>query len=118
MGRRLENLFIVTAVLLLMIVPVLDQLACPFCAPNEGSALTLHFEKGQLLPEECAGRHETPVNGDTASHVHCCTLHSTVVSLNADVDFRPEKLSSTVFVAESHFEVIETSTIFHPPRIS
>ena len=116
MYRALILLSLVVSV----VTPVADQLACGFCGPSAETTATAkpvpHTEDDCILQDGFERPSQSP---DTEStHIHFCLLHATSVALTTvgvldfspDVDdFEPSRL-----IVESSY----SPSFFHPPTAS
>ena len=84
-------------VLLVLLIPQLDQMVCAFCGPGPETSMTAkqvsHSEDD--CPLQDGFEREGSEAGEEPVHIHFCTLHSTFLDLAAPSQLRCDLSFST-----------------------
>ena len=103
---------------LLVLVPVTDQLACDFCGPTPDTSFIAkqapHSEDECVLQDafECSA--PSSESGELI-HIHFCLLHSTFVALESQDLILVDQQVSPCYVDASLYDGEYLTNVFHPP---
>lgn len=105
-----------------LVTPMLDQLACAFCGPTSATSMTAeevsHVEDDCILSDGFERRPDPSDTNQQPTHIHFCILHSTSVALSEDGVFIVEAEGDSISPIIPLFEDLHASCVFHPPKVS
>jgi hypothetical protein len=123
MDEWLKRMIVVSgSLLLLVIVPMLDQLACSYCGVGPETSMMAkpvsHSEDACFLLDgyECPAKSSS--DNDEPIHIHFCTLHSTSIALDSGPIPNIETACTKVTVTQPSYDWIEVTHFFHPPSVA
>ena len=103
----------------IVIVPMMDQLACDFCGPTPENSMTAQ----PVHSDECVMKDDfkrpgpLSENGE-ATHIHFCVLHSTSIVLESYYPLVPNLEKSDYEINLNFRNQTLASLIYHPPICS
>jgi hypothetical protein len=121
MGSLKMRLFSGIVMVLLVLVPLTDQLACDFCGPTpDGSFIVKqvpHSEDNCVLQDGFERSGASTESGEPI-HIHFCLLHSTFVALESHDLVLFEGQISPYYVDALLYDGEYLTHVFHPPPLA
>ncbi len=111
----------IVMVLLLVGVPLTDQLACDYCGPTPEASFIAkqvpHSEDGCVLQDGFERPGAASESGESI-HIHFCLLHSTSVALQSQDVILVNWQVSPCYLDGSLYDGEYLTHVFHPPPLA
>lgn len=116
---KIQRFMALTSLGVLLLVPLLDQIACAFCGPSPETSATakaVPHSEDECILQDGFERKNTSSDTEESTHIHFCILHSTSVTVGDIAGLSPNIGSEPLVIASDTLPSLFTTSLFHPPR--